>query len=74
MARASRSGCECPYPAPAFEGSLVEVARYGGNREQAVTARLLERAAGITSDPAAAANLVLETRVEVLPSTLFLVV
>ena len=45
---------------PAFEGSLVEVARYGGNREQAVTARLLERAAGITSDPAAAANLVLE--------------
>ena len=45
---------------PAFEGSLVETARYGGNREQAVTARLLERAAGITSDPAAAAQLVLE--------------
>ena len=45
---------------PAFEGSLVEAARYGGSREQAVTARLLERAADITSDPAAAADLVLE--------------
>ena len=45
---------------PSFEGSLVEAARYGGNREQAVTARLLARAADITSDPAAAADLVLE--------------
>ncbi|RRD52949.1 hypothetical protein EII12_03485 [Buchananella hordeovulneris] len=45
---------------PSFEGALVEAARYGGTREQAVTARLLERAANVVDDPQAAAELVLD--------------
>ncbi|MDO5094304.1 MAG: DUF5682 family protein [Propionibacteriaceae bacterium] len=45
---------------PGFEGALVAAARYGGSREQAVSARLLGRAADITSDPAAATALILD--------------
>ncbi|OYN92314.1 DUF5682 family protein [Parenemella sanctibonifatiensis] len=43
-----------------FETALVAAARFGGSRTDAVSARLLDRAADITHDLAAAANLMFE--------------
>lgn len=44
---------------PTYEGALVMAARHGGNREAAVGAVLLTRAAECRDDPVAAASLVL---------------
>lgn len=44
-----------------FEPSLVAAARFGATVEAAITARLLDRAAGVTSDARAAAEILLQS-------------
>lgn len=44
---------------PEFESTLVEAARYGGNREEAVTTRLLERLGSASDGPELVADVLL---------------